>query len=154
MKKYLLLAMAILLFISLVAETKQLNDFEDLMDSLLQGEQVRVVIYYGECKLMIDGQEVDAPEAIGGMEIDTFEYFAPGSVGNEIAYVVFSKSKLINLGGYLYNYAKLRVYADGKVEITAQYADPQTYEISMDETFISEINNKKNKGAVYFYLID
>ena len=154
MKKIFLLFISILFCFGLAAETKQLEDFDQLMERLFQGEQVRVVIHYGDCKLMIDGQEVASPEATGGMEIDSFEYFAPGAVGNELAYFVFSKTKLINLGRYVYNYAKLRVFADGKVEITAQYVDPQTYEITLDETFLSEINNDDNKGAVFFFLVD
>ena len=153
MKKITIILFILILVTALFAKTKQIKDFDRLMEYLMKGEQVRVVIHYRDCVLMVDGEELRSPDAVGGMDIDTFEYFAPGTVGNELAYVVFSKTKLINLGGYVYNYAKLRVYADGKVEITAQYVDPQTYDISMDEIFLSEINNDENEGAVFFYLL-
>ena len=153
MNRFFVLVVLLTIITGLSAKTKQLNNFTEIIDNLMQGEQVRVVIHYGDCVLMIDGEETSSPDAVGGMNIDAFEYFAPGSVGNEMAYVVFSKTKLINLGGYVYNYAKLRVFADGKVEITAQYTDPRTFEISMDETFISEINDNENEGAVFFFLL-
>ncbi len=141
-----------MIFTLLAAKTEQLNNFEELMNALKSGEQVRMVVYYGQCEL-ISGNEVQdsSPDAIGGMNIDVFEYFAPLSIGNPQAFVVFSETKLINHRGFIYNYGKVKVSADDNVKITAQYVQPDNFEIVMDENFFSVINDGKNEGAVYFY---
>jgi hypothetical protein len=144
----------ILFFYSLTfAQTTQLNNFEDLMSALNNGESVRAVIHYGKCELIIDSVAVEAPDAIGGMEFQTFEYFAKMSIRNEKAYVTTSETVLIGhpYYGYVYNYAKLRIYEDNSVEIIARYLDPNSYEVKMDETFTTIINDGKNEGAIYLY---
>jgi hypothetical protein len=145
---------SILFFYSLsFAQTTQLNNFGDLMDALNTGESVRAVIHYGKCELIIDSVAVEAPDAIGGMEFQTFEYFAKMSIRNEKAYVTTSETVLIGhpYYGYVYNYAKLRIYEDNFVEIIARYLDPKSYEVKMDETFTTIINDGKNEGAIYLY---
>lgn len=145
---------SILFFYSLsFAQTTQLNNFGDLMDALNTGESVRAVIHYGKCELIIDSVAVEAPDAIGGMEFQTFEYFAKMSIRNEKAYVTTSETVLIGhpYYGYVYNYAKLRIYEDNFVEIIARYLDPKSYEVKMDETFTTIINDGNNEGAIYLY---
>jgi hypothetical protein len=154
MKQWVIFFLFISVIVSMQAETIQLLSFDELMNALKKGEIVRVVAHYGKCQL-ISGNEIQerVPDALGGMSIEVFEYFAKGSIRNEKAFVVFSQSSLINYGGYIYNYAKFKVWEDGKVMITAQYADPNTFELQMDENFFGEINNGKNEGAIYFYRI-
>ena len=154
MKKLVISLVLIFTVAFLTAKTEQLKNFTELMDALKSGEQVRMIVHYGSCEL-ISGNEVQesSPDAIGGMDVDVFEYFAPMSIGNPQAFVAFSHSKLINLRGFVYNYAKVKVYEDNKVKITAQYVEPEKFEIEMDENFFSVINDGENEGAVYFYLM-
>lgn len=154
MKKIIFGILFMLVSISVFARTVQLKSFEDLMTALKNGEQVRVVAHYGECELISNNEVQDrVPDAIGGMTVDTFEYFAPMSVGNPEGFVVFSHTSLINYGGYIYNYAKFKVYENGEVKITAQYVNAVSFEIEMDENFFTTINDGENEGAVYFYKI-
>ncbi|MBZ0184500.1 MAG: hypothetical protein K8F60_18725 [Melioribacteraceae bacterium] len=87
------------------------------------------------------------------MGINTFEYFAKGTVRNEKAFLSTSETVLINhpFYGVVNNYVKLRIYEDNKIEITAQYIDPLTLEIKMDEKFVSEINNNQNDSGVMLF---
>lgn len=133
------------------ARPVQLKSFDELMSALKAGYQVRTVIHYARCKLVCDGKETKAPDAIGGTDIQTFEYFARNSIRNPQAFLAFSHASLINLKGYIYNYAKFKVFEDNRVEMTAQYAKPVTFRLIMDETFKTVINNRENDGAVYFY---
>lgn len=148
-------------FISLIvftiivtAQPNSITSFDDMMTSLKSGHNVNVVIHYAKTKLIMDGEESEAPDAIGGMHINTFEYFAKGTVRNEKAFLSCSETVLINhpFYGYVFNYAKLRIYDDNSIEIIAQYVDPKTYEIKMDEKFISEIKNENNDAGVYLFL--
>ncbi len=139
--------------IILSAQTEQIKSFDELFEILTTGSDVSVVIRYAETDLIVDGKTEEAPEAIGGMEFSTYEYFAVGTVRNEKAY--FSTSETVLIGhpfyGYVLNYVKLRVYDDNSVEISAQYLDPKTYEVKMDEKFVGKINDSENNGGVYFY---
>ncbi len=137
------------------AQSKQILNFDELMQSLNSGEKVRVVMHYAQCKLFIDNKEQSsAPDAVSGMEINTYEYFAPGAARNKLAFVVFSDSKLISNPkgkGYVYNYGKVRINSDNSVKITARYLNPKNFKVLMDEYFESEINDGKNNGGVYLY---
>jgi len=157
MKKY---GFIIFIFCFLIApqvkgQTTQINNFDELMHVLNSGGKVRVVMHYAQCRLFIKNiEQKSSPDAVSGMDIGTFEYFAPGVANNKLAFVVFSESKLIKnpIGkGYVYNYGKVRINSDNTVKITAQYLNAKNYKVIMDETFDCEINNSKNNGGVYLF---
>ncbi len=55
----------------------------EILAALTAGREVRAVFHYKNMTLVDDkGQTVAAPDAIGGMRLDTFEYFARGSIGS------------------------------------------------------------------------
>ena len=141
---------------SLFGKTILLENFEELMDALNNGEKVRVVIDYGKCQLIADNEiQESSPKAIGGMSLETYEYFADNVLGKNIAFVVASESKLIAnpIGdSYVYNYAKVKVDKEGKVRLTARYIDPVTFQEKMDENFFTEMNDGRNDGAASFYM--
>ncbi|MFH1120568.1 MAG: VirK family protein [Bacteroidota bacterium] len=141
---------------ALIAQTKQINSFDELITAVKCGGQVRMVIHYSKCELIADNEKQEkVPDAIGGMTLDIFEYFAPNSVKNKEAFLVASESKLIqNPKGedYVFNYVKVRLNADGKVKITARYLKPETFKVLMDENFFGFINDGKNEGGVFLYI--
>lgn len=132
-----------------------IEDFSSLMNTLNSGGEIKAVFHYGKCKLIMNGKESDwKPDAIGGMSIDVYEYFAKGAVRNDRAYVVFSENKLIEnpIGeGYVYNYAKVRVYEDGEVIIYVRYLGPQDFSVNMDEEFHTVIKTSDNDAGAYFF---
>ncbi len=134
------------------ASSEMLASFDELMDSLKKGNEVRMVVDYGKCDLYVDGEKVEkSPEAVGGMPIDVFEYFAPGLFGNEQGFLAFSHNSFINIRErYRYNYVKVKVYDDGVVEINARYLVPGSNETVMNETFKTVISDGK-KGAASFF---
>jgi hypothetical protein len=137
------------------AQTEQILNFNELMHLLNSGEKVRVVIHYAQCKLFTDQKEQpSSPDAVSAMSISTFEYFAAGVANNQMAFVVFSDSRLIKnpIGkGYVYNYGKVRINSDNTVKIIAQYLNPKNYKVLMDEVFEAKVNNGKDNGGVYLY---
>ena len=87
------------------------------------------------------------------MDLNTFEYFAPGSIGNKKGYIASSHAVLIHhpRHGYVLNYVKVRIYEDNKVEIGARYVTPDTYKTQMDEVFNTEVHSGTNNGGARFY---
>ncbi len=98
-------------FGSLAAQTKQLKSFDELMRSLKAGKEVRAVIHYAKCKLVIDSVETTSPDAVGGMSLSTFEYFARMSVRNPKAFVSSSETVLISHPryGYVHNLSLIHI---------------------------------------------
>ncbi len=157
MKKKLLLSLSLLIFATVV-NAQQLTSFDQLMDALKAGKQVNAVMHYVNFKLISDNEEQDkVPDAIGGMELSTWEYFAQNAVRNKEAFVVFSETKLIKYpkgDGFVYNYVKLRIDEKNKVKVNAQYLDPVTYISKMDENFFGTINDGKNEGGLYLFVAE
>lgn len=148
------LLFSILLVGSANSQPKQLTNFVQILDALNSGYRVNAVMHYKDCLLVSEGDTLKAPDAIGGMDVLPYEYFAAGVIGKNIAFISTSEAVMIYLkgfGGYLYNYVKMRVYEDNRVEITAQYLTIDKQEVKMDETFIGEINDGTNGKAIYFY---
>jgi hypothetical protein len=132
---------------------EQLKTFDAFLRALEAGRSVRAVIHYARCRLVIDGKDEKAPDAVGGMDFRTFEYFAAGSIGNPRGFVSTSETVLISHPryGYVQNYVKVRVYEDHAVEITARYLEPKTLKIVMDETFYGTIDDGRNGGGVALF---
>jgi hypothetical protein len=149
------LLLILVLTCALGAETTALKSARDLLDALQKGETVRMVTHYARCQLIADNEVAETvPDAIGGMTIAAFEYFAPGAVKNKKGFIAFSTSTLIEhrTHGHVLNYIKVRVYDDGAVQITAQYLKPTTYEIVMNEAFYATLGDgRTEKAGVSFF---
>ena len=157
MKNVFLSLAFVFIGIASIAQPKQIKSFDNLMDALNRGERVRCVIHYAKCTLIRNNELQDkSPEAVSGLDIDTYEYFARHVVrGNEKAFLVFSANHFIQnpIGrGYVYNYGKVRIDEEGKIIITVTYVEPLTLEETMNQKFYTDINDGKNNGGVYFYL--
>lgn len=135
--------------------TFPIHSFDRLMEVLTAGGQVRAVFHYARCRLVMDGDTIQAPEAIGGMDLANFEYFAPRSVGNEMAFVSSSQTALIaRRKGHVYNYVKLKLYQDGRAEITARYLEPPKMKVRMNELFLGRLDDGLNQGGVSLFHIN
>lgn len=156
MRKWMISLLFSIVAISASAgNNNQIKSFDELMTYLKQGNEVHVVLHYAKCQLISDNEIVDnVPNAIGGMTLDVWEYFAPMAIRNEKAFVVSSTSKLIQNPkgeGFVYNYVKIRFYDDNTVKITAEYLDANSIEVEMTENFFGKIDNGKNNEGIYIY---
>jgi hypothetical protein len=137
---------------STLAAARQITSFDELMEVLKSGGEVRAVFHYARCRLVADGDTTEAPDAVGGMTLGTFEYFAPNSVGNPQAFVSSSQTSLIaRRKGHVYKYVKLKIYQDGRAEVTARYLEPPKMKIRMDETFLGRLDDGENQGGINLY---
>ena len=148
-KNIIAVLMVLIISSMAVGQDNQLKSLDDVMKALESGKYVRIVFYYKKCKLISENEEVArVPDAIGGMTLETFEYFAENSIGNKEAYLSASESVLIHhpSQGIVYNYAKVRIFKSGKIRLIVQYIDPKTFELKMDESFYTTIGD----GAILF----
>ena len=158
--RHMLAAVVVLGFVAAgraEAQPKPLKTAAEILAALSSGRQVRAVLHYKDMALVDEkGEPQKSPDAVGGMDLATFEYFAAGAVGNKEGYFVASHTQLIRHPryGYVLNYVKLSVYDSGAVKIVAQYLSPTTYEVKMDETFTTTVADGTNKGAAVFFVLD
>ena len=134
---------------------RQLKNFNEVLSALKEGGRVRAVIHYNRCRLFRDKKEIEKiPDAIGGMDLNTFEFFARESVKNPRGFISASKTVLIQHPGYgfVLNYVKLRIYEDNEIRIIAKYLSPDDHSVRMDETFVSRIADDANRGGIYFFV--
>jgi len=112
-------------------------DYAALTRAVESGDLVRAVIHFARCRLKADGNESPGPNAVGGMDLGTFESFAPMLFNNPHGFLAASEARLISHAryGYVLDYVKLRIYDDDRVDVVAQYLDPKTFELKMDELF-------------------
>jgi hypothetical protein len=139
-----------------LGQPRQLKDFSQLCVALKAGAQVRAVFHYKAMKLFVNKREQkEIPDAVGGLDVGAFEYFAPGAAGNKEAFLTFSHTQLIKHARYgtVFDYLKVSVFESNKVRIVVQYLAPGTYAVRMDEYFDAEINDGKNNAGAYFYLV-
>lgn len=110
-----------------------ISDYSGLSRALERGATVRAVIHYGQC--LLDG--APGPGVIGGMTFDVFEMFPKASIGNRVGFVSTSETRLIlhPSYGHVLNYARLKVYEDGRAELTARYLDSRNHKVRMHEVF-------------------
>lgn len=125
-----------------------ITTYGDLLATLKSGARVRTVLDYGKCTLL--GQP--GPNAIGAMNLDTFEWFGAKVLGNPKAYIAASENHLIRLpSGFVFNYVRIKVIEDEKVQIEVKYLDPLTYAVSVDELIDCGISDGKTESGATFY---
>lgn len=131
----------------------ELKNFKQILSALSQGYDIACYIDYSKCKLIIDSTESTPPQAIGGMKINAWEYFDKGVIGNDFAVIICSETVLIShwKRGYVYNYAKLRIYENGTFELNARYINPKTFETEMNETFHGIYSGEKSRINAKFF---
>jgi hypothetical protein len=159
MKRFIIFFSIFLLSQALSAQTSVQN-FEQLMTALQSGKSVKAVIHYAKCKLFSDGKEQpDTINAIGGMKLDTYEYFDASVFHGKVpSFVTTSETVLINHRsyGYVNNYVKIKISMNNTVEITARYLKPRIFsskfKVVMDETFKGKMNDGKNDGGISFFI--
>lgn len=138
------------------AAPERLADYRALMGALTQGRSVRVVIDYAKTTILVEGKESPGPDAVGGMKFESWERFARGLLGNDREYVAASHTVLIShpRHGHVFNYVRVRVYEDGKVETLARYLLPTTYEVVMEQVYRGEISRGADGRAVSLFVVD
>ncbi len=125
------------------AGPRRIGSESELLTALEQGKQVRAVVLYARCKMMVDGKGQIPPDATGGLTVQGFEHFASGVANNELAYTAVSASRILvhSRYGAVHDYVRLRVGFDGDVEVTAKYLKPPALEVVMEETFHCKVGD-------------
>lgn len=128
-------------------------DFQSFVKALNSGCGVKLVVEYSKTKNINEETDSRSPDVIGGMEIRAFEYFAKGVINNEMAFVAASETQLIHhpRHGFIYNYAKFKLFENQRAVITVAYLSPDSFEVIMKESYEGNLNSGDDNGAFLLY---
>ena len=129
----------------------QIRDFKHLKIALFSGKTIKSIHNYGKC-LEIDpetGEQYPGAQAVGGMVIDSFEYFSTGTANNDQPYIAASTSKMVLIGEKFYqDYVKLRFFQNGRIQTVARFYDPKTHEVIPLHDYECKLNVDSNDEAI------
>jgi hypothetical protein len=114
--------------------------FEQIKTLLFAGKKIRIVFDYQKLSHYINNElQEKSTNAVNGLSIEDYEYFSVNVVQNPIPYIATSSAVLVTHARYgiIYNYGKIRIYEDDRIEISVIYIDVQTTTVVLD-------NNKYN----------
>jgi len=114
------------------------GDFEQIKNDLFNGNKLRFIFDYQKMNLYINGElQPKSPNAVGGFDIDLYEYFGLFVANNPVPYIAASSNALIihSRYGIIYNYGKLRIYEDNRIEVGVVYIDVKSTNIVFQEIF-------------------
>ncbi len=134
------------------AQPVRLTTFQQLTEALTAGYAVRGVVHYKVCDLLPGKLPFDV-DVTGAMAVRQFD-LVPRQTGKPKAYVEFSDSSLVWLysGGkwrYVQDNVRFRVYDDLQVLVHANYYDPSSYSVRMDEQLACKVDPGRADGAKY-----
>ena len=133
--------------------TTTLKTFEEVVNALNNGLNVRYVANYSQCYYSYN-QSQQGPGASGGYQISEFEYFWDPYFGSQPFFAISQSELIENYGGYgnsafIYDFVKTTAYSNSTVVITAIYLSSNLKNITMVETFTCSIND-----GTYWYTND
>ncbi|CAF1116935.1 unnamed protein product [Brachionus calyciflorus] len=112
-------------------------NYKQIKEDLFNGKKLRFIFHYQKMNLYLNNTLIRSPNAVGGFDIDIFEYFGVNVTGNPIEYIASSTNALITHSRYgiINNYGKIRIYEDNRIEVGVVYIDVKTTDIVFQETF-------------------
>lgn len=133
------------------AGQNNLLSYDQLVQSLHQGGDVKAIVYMNHCVMK------DAPQTAEPMpETDTrlnFNIYSHYQVvdGQQKKYAVATSVTILtdhSVFGPVYAYGRLRVFEDNSAEYYAAYYDPKTYEVKGSADFICKISNGNDQNGL------
>lgn len=140
--------------VNALSNTKTLDNFNELLQALDSGNQVRAVIHFDKCKLET-GTEI-VSEISFGFNYDWYNhYYLPINAQNTKEVIatsknIFSVATLNNLGS-INNYLRLHVFKDNTARVFGAVIDPKTYEQKITASFLCSVSNNQDQAGVMLY---
>lgn len=147
-----------LIFMSLIAFSQLtfanppelLSSYSDLLNSISHGNNIRAIMFVKKCSPTIND------DAIAGMNFTNFNKYQV-DVGNQKKDTIATSIMMLvshpQLGS-VYDYVRLRVFADNSAEIFSEFLDPTTYKSIGTQTMNCKISNGHDENGVLLYSIN
>jgi hypothetical protein len=142
---------------SILAETKILANYDQLLQALDSGSQVRAVVHFDKCKLESGDGRISSLS--GGLTFDVFNHYDMPIEGNRTREVISTSKTVFSLGtryefGPINNYVRLHVFKDNTAQLFGAFLDPQTYEQKTAVSYTCPVSGDVNHAGVSLYRLD
>ncbi|RDI42689.1 VirK family protein [Aquicella lusitana] len=137
------------------AAPKTLTNYEQLLQALEQGDEVRAIIHMDKCT--VNKADVKGAADIGGsstrINFTLFSHYKVPVNGQE-KYTVATSQTLFTehrAFGPVYAYGRLRVFEDNSAEFHAAYYDPKTYELKGAVNYNCHLGNGADQNSIVLF---
>lgn len=152
-KSTIVLASLLVLGISqgAIAGPKKLKKFDDVVDSLQDGNLVRAVIDFDKCSLANNTMKLERRKPVGGLSFSKFMKYDTDVDGKKTTVVATTETMLVNSEKYglVYDRLSMHMMSDGSVEFVSELIDPKNY-VQVGEMVYNCAFNK-DKGSVMMF---
>ncbi len=152
MFKYISAFLLLTVSANVVASSKMLANYEDVVKAISHGERLQAVANFNTCL-----PAADDPIQLGTITFEHFLVYSAEKNGKKMDVIGTSNTILLhkNNEGYQFEYVKARIFSDNSVEIFQQYLNPKNYSpFKKGSSFTCRLNNKKDSlDGVAFYVI-
>jgi hypothetical protein len=121
--------------------------YSELLNSISQGSNIRAIMYVKKCSPSI------SEDAIAGMSFTNFNKYQVEVNNKKKDTIATSITMLASHPqfGAIYNYVRLRVFADDTVEIFSEYLDPTSFKPLASKTMNCKVSNGHDDNGVMLY---
>lgn len=160
MKKILTTLFPLTLLITTAhASPSTLTTYDQLLQALHQGENVRAIINLDKCtnksKTKTAAENPDVTGAFTRMDFKLFSYYKIPVDKQTMRYTIATSYSTLTEHrtlGLVYGYARLRVFDDGSAEFHVANYDPKTFEQKAEMNFICHLSNGVEDNGVALYM--
>lgn len=127
---------------SVYANTIQLSSFDQLVDSLRQGDDVKAVISLDDCQKV--GQSTKSNSLSGAfvrVNFNVFNYYKIKDEGKNNFAVATSTAMLIEHSalGPVQTYSRIRIWDDNSISMHVSYYDPRNYDLKLSSDYLCHL---------------
>lgn len=146
-------------FISPVfAASPSLTNYEQLLQAVHQGSDVKAIIYFDKCTLKpLPGAKMLKPETDNGgastrINFSIYSHYKVKTETGLERYAVATSNTILtehSALGLVYAYGRLRVFEDNSAEFHAAYYDAKTYEFRGGANYLCRISSGNDENAIF-----
>ncbi|MBX3708798.1 MAG: hypothetical protein KIT56_08950 [Gammaproteobacteria bacterium] len=139
------------------ANTKLLVNYNQLLQALDQGDDVRAILYLDKCTLKKSGNtkilnsKLDTERASMRMNFNIYSHYKVKVDAQHERYAIATSNTILTEHrdfGPVYAYGRLRIFGDNSAEFHAAYYHPQTYELKGEADYLCQISNDSDQNAI------
>ena len=141
------------------AASKNLMTYDQLLQAVQQGDDVRAIINFDKCTLKkaegksVADTSVDTSGTSSRINFTIFSHYKV-PVNNQEKFTIATSQTILTehrVFGPVYAYGRLRVFEDNTGEFHSAYYDPKTYELKGAANYICRLGNGVDQGGIELF---
>ncbi len=131
----------------------RIENYQDLYQTLIEGNEVRAIIQLSECHSDSQPLEKKPTALAGGLNFSQFNAYQI-KINDKPTHIIATSINMLvdsQQHGPAYNYVRLRVFENNQVEIVSMFLKPTDYSTLSKNTFRCALSNKTENRGITLY---